>query len=401
MRAMQSFDIAISQVCERVRAAHADGHSLRIRGGGSKNFYTGLAQAPLPPGSAPAQWLETAGLAGVLSYEPSELVVVVGAGTPLAELETLLAGKGQYLPFEPPHFSVSTGPGEQVGGATVGGMVACGLAGPARASVGSVRDYVLGVRMVNGLAQSLTFGGQVMKNVAGYDVSRLMAGALGTLGVLAEISLKVLPQPVAEATLVFAVDQATALEYLHSWGGRPLPLNASVWQADAPGSVRGAGGTLHLRLRGAEAAVAAACQQLLTALPGRRLEEAQAASFWQAARDHTLEFFTRAPFSGAQLWRLSVPQTAAVSAPDFAHALTEWHGGQRWLWAEPGRADHLVHLAQTLGGHAQAFHASSYGAVAPPRLANPDPAQAEIARRLKTSFDPHGLFNPGLTPHAN
>ena len=394
---MQSLDIAISQVCERVRAAHADGHSLRIRGGGSKNFYTGLAQAPLSAGAAPAQWLETRALAGVVSYEPSELVVVVGAGTPLAELEALLASKGQYLPFEPPHFSAEA----EVGPATVGGMVACGLAGPARASVGSVRDYVLGVRMVNGLAQSLTFGGQVMKNVAGYDVSRLMAGSLGTLGLLTEISLKVLPQPVAQATLAFDVDQTAALEHLHAWGGRPLPLNASAWQADAPGDGRGQGGTLRLRLRGAEAAVAAACQQLLAELPGRRLEEAEADAFWRACRDHRLEFFQQAPFAGAQLWRLSVPQTAAVSAPDFAHALTEWHGGLRWVWAEPGRADHLVHLARTLGGHAQAMYASSYGDGTAPRLVNPDPAQAEIARRLKNRFDPHGLFNLGLTPHAN
>ena len=396
MRAMQSLDNAISQVCERVRAAHADGHSLRIRGGGSKNFYTGLAQAPLPAGAAPAQWLDTRPLSGVVSYEPSELVVVVGAGTPLAELEALLADKGQYLPFEPPHFSSP----DAVAAATVGGMVACGLAGPGRASVGSVRDYVLGVRMVNGRAQSLTFGGQVMKNVAGYDVSRLMAGALGTLGVLTELSLKVLPQPVAQATLVFEVEQAAALEHLHTWGGRPLPLNASTWQAEAAGGP-GRGGRLTLRLRGAEAAVVAASQQLLAALPGQRLDAPQAAAFWQACRDHTLDFFQQPPFAGAQLWRLSVPQTAPVSAPDFAHALTEWHGGQRWLWAEPGRADHLVHLAQTLGGHAQAFAARSYGDRAPPRLANAQPAQADIARRLKLSFDPHALFNPGLTPYAN
>ena len=203
-------DTALTQLTDQVRAASAHQTLLRIRGGGSKDFHGGL---PLQ-----GEVLDTRAFAGIVSYEPSELVVTARCGTPLAELEALLAGHHQCLPFEPPHF----GPG-----ATVGGMVAAGLAGPARASVGGVRDYMLGVQIVNGRGELLTFGGQVMKNVAGYDVSRLMAGAWGTLGVLTEVSVKVLPVAPAEATLCFELGQAEALARLHAWGGQPLPLNAS------------------------------------------------------------------------------------------------------------------------------------------------------------------------------
>ncbi|MBA2672154.1 glycolate oxidase subunit GlcE, partial [Ramlibacter sp.] len=202
----------LNDTIERIRAAAAAHTPLRIRGGGSKDFYGERLQGEV---------LDTAPLAGIVSYEPSELVVTVRAGTPLAELEAVLAASGQCLPFEPPHF----GPG-----ATVGGMVAAGLSGPARASAGAVRDYVLGLSLVNGKGELLAFGGQVMKNVAGYDVSRLMAGALGTLGLIAEVSLKVLPVAPAEATLVFALPQAEALRRLNAWGGQPLPLNASRWE---------------------------------------------------------------------------------------------------------------------------------------------------------------------------
>ena len=230
-------DTALTQLTDQVRAASADQTPLRIRGGGSKDFHGGL---PLQ-----GEVLDTRAFAGIVSYEPSELVVTARCGTPLAELEALLAGHHQCLPFEPPHF----GPG-----ATVGGMVAAGLAGPARASVGGVRDYMLGVQIVNGRGELLTFGGQVMKNVAGYDVSRLMAGAWGTLGVLTEVSVKVLPVAPAEATLCFDLGQAEALAQLHAWGGQPLPLNASCWVQN-----EGAG-QLVVRLRGAVAAVEAACR---------------------------------------------------------------------------------------------------------------------------------------------
>ena len=207
---MPAMDNALSQMTDRVRSAAAHQTALRIRGGGSKDFHGGVALT--------GEVLDTRAYAGIVSYEPSELVVTARAGTPLAELEAALADQHQCLPFEPPHF----GPG-----ATVGGMVAAGLSGPARASVGAVRDFMLGVVILNGRAEHLTFGGQVMKNVAGYDVSRLMAGAWGTLGVLTEVSIKVLPVAPGEATLRFACNQAEALRRLHAWGGQPLPLNAS------------------------------------------------------------------------------------------------------------------------------------------------------------------------------
>ena len=222
-------DTALASVIERIRAAAQGGVPLRIRGGGSKDFYGEPTQGEL---------LDTRTLTGITSYEPSELVITVRAGTSLAELEGVLAERGQCLPFEPPHFA---------GGATVGGMVAAGLSGPARASAGATRDFVLGLSMVNGRGEFLTFGGQVMKNVAGYDVSRLMAGAWGTLGLLTEVSLKVLPVAPAEATLRFELPQAEALRRLNAWGGQPLPLNASCWVEDA-GTAR-----LYVRLRGARA----------------------------------------------------------------------------------------------------------------------------------------------------
>ena len=213
-------DSALQSLAERIRAAAAEKKLLRIRGGASKDFYGQTLQGEV---------LNTQDLQGIVSHEPSELVVTVRAGTPLAALESVLAAQGQCLPFEPPHFG---------SGATVGGMVASGLAGPARASTGSVRDYVLGARLLNGKAEDLYFGGQVMKNVAGYDVSRLLAGSWGTLGLITEVSLKVLPKAPAEATLVCAgIAQQAALDLLHHWGGQPLPLNASAWVHDT--SARG------------------------------------------------------------------------------------------------------------------------------------------------------------------
>ena len=235
-------DAALSALVERVQGARAGGQPLDIRGGGTKAFY-----GELPQGQA----LDVRGLSGISVYEPSELVVTVRGGTPLAELEAALAEKGQCLPFEPPRFGA---------GGTVGGMVAAGLAGPARVSVGSVRDYVLGATLLNGRGEVLTFGGQVMKNVAGYDVSRLLAGSMGTLGVILEVSLKVLPAAPATATLRFSMDEAQAIAQLNEWGGQALPINASAWWD----------GTLVVRLRGALAAVQAAITKLGGELPMRQ-----------------------------------------------------------------------------------------------------------------------------------
>jgi len=387
---MQSMEHALRAATERVQAAIATGTPLRVRGGGSKDFYALPLQGEV---------LDTTGLNGVLSYEPSELVVTVGAGTPLVELEALLAAQGQYLPFEPPHYAWSQR--EEASQATVGGMVAAGLAGPARANVGGVRDFVLGLKLLNGQAQHLTFGGQVMKNVAGYDVSRLMVGAMGTLGLITEVSLKVLPVAPSETTLVFEADQATALEQLHRWGGEPLPLNASCWVHDDSDANTAAKDLLFVRLRGAVAAVEAAVKRMLADLPGCRMDNAQARPDWALCRDQKLPFFQRPADETLALWRLSVPQTAPVLGLPFAQ-LVEWHGGLRWLWAPHDAASQLQSAARKVGGNATVFVAAgAHCTGATGRFGVRGLAEAAVERRLKTSFDPHGIFNPGLTPHAN
>jgi len=360
-------DSILDELAQRVRAAAASGAPLRIRGGGSKDFYGEPAEGEL---------LETAPLEGVSSYEPTELVVTVRAGTSLAELESLLAERGQCLPFEPPHFG---------GGATIGGMVAAGLSGPARASVGAVRDYVLGLTMVNGRGELLTFGGQVMKNVAGYDVSRLMVGAMGTLGLIVEVSLKVMPIPPGEATLKFQMDQPEALRRLNEWGALPLPLNASCWVEDSGVP------TLYLRLRGAVAAVEAACK----AMGGERQDNAKVASDWTLCRDQRLPWFEQR--GERDLWRLSVPQTAPVLELPEAPFI-EWHGGLRWVRAEAAQADRLRQTAERAGGHATLFKVAGVKNAGARPLTRFAPLAApldRIHRELKRQFDPAGIFNRG------
>lgn len=346
---------------EQVKSAAATSQPLQIRGHGSKAFY----------GASPrGDVLDTTAFSGISSYEPSELVVTVKAGTPIAELEQMLAQKGQYLAFEPPRFD---------GRGTVGGMIASGLSGPSRAAVGGVRDHLLGATVLNGKGEWLSFGGTVMKNVAGYDVSRLMAGAMGILGVIAEVSLKVLPHPVAEATLRFDLSQQAALTQLNRWGGKPLPINASAWWD----------GALVLRLTGARAAVQAA----ITNLGGDVIPNEMAQPFWQGLRDHSDEFFigaTRAVQGGAKLWRLSLPQTA----PELklhGEQLLEWGGAQRWV-VTPLPAAQVREATAQAGGHATLFRSldKSVGVFAP--LSKP---LHKIHRELKTAFDPKGIFNPG------
>lgn len=373
MQAMDSAQSHLLQIAQRVRAAAADATPLRIRGGGTKDFHGLALQGDL---------LDTRALAGVVSYEPSELVVTVRAGTSLAEVEALLAQQGQCLPFEPPHFDGDSG------SATVGGMVASGLSGPARASVGAVRDFVLGLEMINGKGELLRYGGQVMKNVAGYDVSRLMAGSWGMLGLITEVSLKVLPVAPAEATLRFECHQQQALDWLNAWGGQPLPLNASCWLQEEGA----AQGTLYLRLRGARAAVQAACGRL----GGERVENA--AADWQACREQQLPWFTaRAP--GHALWRLSVPQTAPVLAlpAGCTDPLIEWHGALRWVQAPRALGNELRALARAAGGSATLFRSEAAGQ--PGAEADFDAQAADatalLHARLKQAFDPAGIFNRG------
>lgn len=367
-------DAALQTTLERVRAALADSTPLRIRGGGSKDFHGLRLEGDV---------LDTRSLHGIVSYEPSELVVTVRGGTPLAELEAALAEQGQCLAFEPPHFAGAAGDT-----ATVGGMLATGWSGPSRASVGAARDFVLGVEIINGKAELLRFGGTVMKNVAGYDVSRLMAGSWGTLGVISEVSIKVLPVAPGEATLRFAgVDQAEALQRLNQWGGLPLPLNASCWVEEA------GKGTLYVRLRGAQAAVETAC----ISMGGERLDGAQTAADWRACREHTLPWFTERSAQHC-LWRLSLPQTApAMALPAGLPApLVEWHGGLRWVQAPRSMGPVLKAAAQQLGGSASLFRAESAGQISAEAIFDPKlPAMQRIQRQLQQAFDPSGIFNPG------
>jgi glycolate oxidase FAD binding subunit len=347
----------LEQFKEQIRA----GKPLRIRGAGSKDFY-GLALN--------GEVLDTRGHKGIVAYEPTELYVTAKCGTPLAEVEAALAAKGQCLAFEPPRFSPDS---------TIGGVVASGLSGPRRSSAGALRDFVLGVKLIDGSARELTFGGQVMKNVAGYDVSRVLAGSMGVLGAICEVSLKVLPVPAATATLRFEMDQASALQRLNEGAGRPLPLHASAWWQ----------GLLVLRLSGAAAAVRAAARSLGGAL----LPPELAGTFWAGLRDQGDEYFVHARATldaGATLWRLSLPPTAPPLALD-GDSLIEWGGAQRWLCTRVP-AGQVRDAAAAAGGHATLFmgHVRSVGVFAP--LKSP---LDRIHRELKRAFDPDGVFNPG------
>jgi glycolate oxidase FAD binding subunit len=375
-------DAQRQQLIAAVRAAAADGRQLRLRGGGTKDFWG----APLQ-----GEVLDTRDYAGIISYEPSELVVTVRGGTPLVELEAALAEKGQCLAFEPPHFGQ---------GATVGGMVAAGLSGPARASVGTVRDFVLGARMINGKGEDLTFGGQVMKNVAGYDVSRLLAGSWGTLGIITEVSLKVLPVAPAEATLMCAgIGQKDALDLLHRWGGQPLPLNASAWVRDT--TAQPVADYLFVRLRGAVAAVQSAVGRMSAdaAALGAQvhvMDNAEAAQDWRASGEQTLQFF-EPPSGELCLWRLSVPQTAPALDLLYPQYI-EWQGAQRWLWAPATAAAQLREAAQGVGGHATLFRASLLGGATDKAVGVSTPldaVQQRIQRELQKQFDPQGVFATG------
>ncbi len=375
-------DAQRQQLIDAVRAAAADGRTLRLRGGGTKDFWG----APLQ-----GEVLDTRAYAGIISYEPSELVVTVRCGTPLAELEAALAEKGQCLAFEPPHF----GPG-----ATVGGMVGAGLSGPARASVGTVRDFVLGAHMINGKGEDLTFGGQVMKNVAGYDVSRLLAGSWGTLGIVTEVSLKVLPVAPAEATLMCAgIGQKAALDLLHRWGGQPLPLNASAWVCDT--TAQPVADYLFVRLRGAVAAVQSAVGKMSAdaAALGAQvhlMDKAEASQDWRASGEQTLQFF-EPPSGELCLWRLSLPQTAPVLDLPYPQYV-EWQGAQRWLWAPATAAAQLREATQGVGGHATLFRASLLGGASDKAVgvnAPLDAVQQRIQRELQKQFDPQGVFATG------
>ena len=382
----------------QIATARNDKTALRIRGGGTKDFYgNALGNHAV---------LDTRSHSGITSYEPSELVVTVRAGTPLAELEAALAEKNQYLPFEPPHFSpvraepvaasgsTSTSSVRTDGGGTVGGMVASGLSGAARAVTGSVRDHILGVQIVNGAGEVLNFGGTVMKNVAGYDVSRLLAGSMGTLALITEVSIKVLPIPVADATLGFDLDQAAALKLLNRWRALPLPINSSTW-VDARGTKLGKDG-FFVRLRGAQAAVASASEQLTQEQGGYVLPPEHSPAVWRSANDHVMSFFTP-PADDLCLWRLSLPATTPALDVPYPQYV-EWQGAQRWLWARASEHASLQAMASAAGGHATLFKSSPSGLQTDKAQGAFQPQSAvltTINHQLRRELDPHGVFNTG------
>ena len=346
-------DEALADLAARISEASAAGEPLAVRGGGSKDF---LGHA------VDGAELGTGACRGIVAYEPSELVITARAGTPLAEVEAALAAEGQMLPFEPPRLGADS---------TIGGAVAAGLSGPARPFRGALRDYVLGCRVLDGRGRTLTFGGQVMKNVAGYDVSRLLAGSMGCLAVLTEVSLKVLPTPAATTTLARECGDAEAIRIMCRLAGQPLPLSAAS-HAD---------GVLRLRLSGAAGAVAAAERSLRQSLGG----EESGGGHWEALRDQRDGVFS----TSLPLWRLSVPPaTLPLALP--GRQLVDWAGAQRWL-ATDADAERVRAAAAAAGGHATRYRG---GDDAVPAFHPLPDALLSLHRRLKSALDPAGIFNP-------
>ncbi len=341
-----------TELQETVRTATARGTALHIRGGGTKDFYGRQINS---------QALDVGKHRGILAHEPTELVITARAGTPLAEIEAALAEKNQMLAFEPPAFGPS---------ATLGGTIACGFSGPRRPWSGSARDFVLGAKILNGHGEILRFGGQVMKNVAGFDVSRLMVGALGTLGVLLDISLKVLPRPEAEQTLAFALPPDRAIAAMNEWSRQPLPLSAAAHVGD----------TLYIRISGAGSALRAARARL----GGELVEKGD--ELWREMNEQQRQFFV----GDTPLWRLSVPPaTAHLNLP--GKWLIDWGGAQRWLKSDASATD-IRRAAESAGGHATLFRGGDRNAEVFHPLPQP---LAALHRRLKQSFDPAGILNPG------
>jgi glycolate oxidase FAD binding subunit len=375
-------EAALSQFREQIIEAGKQNTALSIEGGASKDWF-GNATSP--------HTLSTKSYQGILDYQAEELVITACAGTPITEIEDALTQKNQMLPFEPPHFGQH---------ATFGGVIAAGLAGPARISTGNLRDFVLGTRLMDGRGEDLSFGGKVMKNVAGYDVSRLIPGSLGTLALLLEASVKVLPKPAASASLRCVIPQDHALRVLNEWAGQPLPLNASVWIGNASDE-----GALTVRLAGANAAVNTASLMMCTELNATLLDPTDAESFWKELREQTLAWF-RELAPGHALWRLSLPADCqAISMPPGFNpvGILEWHGQQRWLQgpANQNTASTLMALAQKHGGHASCFRNNSSEQFErfTSLQSNPLTAGLELVqKRLRHSFDPFGVFTTGRLP---
>ncbi|OED39796.1 glycolate oxidase subunit GlcE [Chromatiales bacterium (ex Bugula neritina AB1)] len=346
------------QLQQQIAEAYSRRQPLTICGGGSKSFL-GLRSN--------SHEINTTQHSGVVSYEPTELVITARCGTPLSTIREVLAAHHQMLPFEPPSYGES---------ATLGGTMACALSGPARPYSGAARDYALGCRMINGQAQTLRFGGEVMKNVAGYDVTRLMTGAMGTLGLLLDFSLKVLPLAEHEITLAFDTTVDDALQKMQALAGQSQPVTASAFY----------NGTLYIRLAGAHSAVMASANRL----PGEVLPNTTGATagFWEDLREHRLDFFKPA---AAPLWRISVPP---LTPPlDLSgECFYDWAGMQRWLFSEDS-AGTIRQKAASAGGHAQLFRASDELKAQTSVTHPPGDQIMNLHRKIKNEFDPAGLFN--------
>tara|TARA_B110000196_G_scaffold310100_1_gene312513 strand:- start:2343 stop:3515 length:1173 start_codon:yes stop_codon:yes gene_type:complete len=357
---IKSMQDIIDQYTNTIRTAAKSKTPLFIRGGGSKDFYGNSINRD------GHDILSTTAYTGIIDYDPTELVMTARAGTSLADLETELQKQNQMLGFEPPHFGPE---------ATLGGCVASGLSGPRRIYVGAARDFVLGIRMLDGNGSNLHFGGKVIKNVAGYDISRLITGSMGTLGLLLEVSIKVLPIPPFELTLRMQMKEAEAIERMNQWAGKPLPISATCFYEN----------NLTLRLSGAESAVRAARAKL----GGELISDG--AVFWNSIREQTHPFFQ----SGNSLWRLSLKPNAPPLKL-LGQQLIEWGGALRWLACSGEHMDteeNIVRSESILAdGNATLFRSNKRSdSVFHP----PGPQMIKIYQRIKEKFDPVGIFNPG------
>ena len=298
---------------------------------------------------------------GILNYEPTELVLTARCGTPLSEIEAALDKHNQMLGFEPPHFT------EQ---ATIGGCIATGLSGPSRPFNGAVRDFVLGCTIINGNAEKMHFGGEVMKNVAGYDVSRLMVGAMGTLGVVLDVSLRVIPKPETETTLSYELTEHAAINRINKYCGQSLPVSAACFDGDR----------LYIRLSGSAAGVRTAKKLL-----GGE-EESDSPEFWYKVREHKHSFFT----TQLPVWRCSIaPASEPLSLP--GKQFIDWGGAQRWLVSD-AKPQTIFDKVSALGGHATLFrNGDRTGDIFQPLHGK----LRELHMQIKLAFDPHCLINPG------
>jgi len=357
-RAFEAMSTELLELRERLLVARSERTPLRLQGSGTKSFYGEGADECAVYAGIP---VDLQGYRGIIDYEPSELVITARCGTPLSEIEAALDAQNQFLGFEPPAFGADP---------TLGGIIAAGLSGPRRMQAGAARDFVLGATLLAADGELLRFGGQVMKNVAGFDVSRLLCGSLGIFGIITELSLKVLPKPHTEETLRLEMSSREAIDAFNRWGGQPLPISAAAWHE----------GAAWVRLSGAVPAVQAA----RTLIGGDRVFPVLASKWWDALRQYTHPIYHE-----ASVWRLSVPSTT----PPLELAgepLIDWGGALRW-YAGALQAPDVRRVASAAGGTAMRWRGPGTGS----RFHPLPPALTEIHRRLKQSFDPEGIFNPG------